>query len=467
MNSSKKFWSALLLLLALLASCKSIKPQNPPKTSFQELPSSYSNINIPIIIPLSYLEDNLNRQWGSKLFSDKGMSLGNGLFADLDVNRTGNISMKALGNNSIQVKIPMNLKGELKLEKKVFGQVLSTAMPFNENLSPEISFTPEIGTNWEFNIRNLQIDNWGRSMKYNLLGFEIDLDPLIRGQLQRVMNNQLATSDLSRIEFKHMAEQTWQSFSEPYTVEQNGFQVHFYAKPEKLRVRQVISPTQELMLFLGLEGEMFSTIGQKPSTQWKPLPEISMNESRENILDIGLPLVFKYKDLDDYLNQSLEGQEIRLDKKTVLIPSNLQSNQYGDKTLLGMDFYAVRKGKNEVKGKMYFVGKPVFDQSNRLLKFEDILFDVHTGNLPAKIGIMSKRRKIQNQLQKLAVIPLGKFLEQAENELQNQGYLETDFASMQVIRPIVQVEGIYSTAEDLRIYLRSKGKMDIRLKDLK
>jgi hypothetical protein len=299
------------------------------------------------------------------------------------------------------------------------------------------------------------------------LGFEIDLDPLIRGQLQRVMNKQLAVSGLTRIDFKHMAEQTWEAFAEPYTVEQNGFQVHFYAKPDKLRVGQVISPAQELMLFLGLEGEMFSTIGQKPSAQRKPLPEISLNESRENVLDIGLPLVFKYKDLDEYLNQSLEGQEIRLDKKTILIPSNLQSNQYGDKTLLGMDFYAVRKGKNEVKGKLYFAGKPVFDQSSRMLKFEDILFDAHTGNLPAKIGILSKRRKIQNQLQKLAVIPLGKFLEQAENELQNQGYLETDFASMRVIRPIVQVEGIYSTAEDIRIYLRSKGKMDIRLKDLK
>lgn len=456
-----------MLLLTLLASCKSIKPQNPPKAPAQELPSSYSNINIPIIIPLSYLEDNLNRQWGSQLLADKGMSLGSGLFADLDVNRTGKISLKALGNNSIQVKIPMNLKGDLKLERKVFGQVLSSGLPFNENLSPEISFTPEIGKNWELNIRNLNIDNWGRSMKYNLLGFEIDLDPLIRGQLQRVMNNQFTASGLTRFDFKHLAEQTWQAFAEPYTLEQNGFQVHFYAKPEKLRVKQVISPDQKLMLFLGLEGEMFSTIGQKPVTHRSPLPELSMNESMENILDIGLPLVFSYRDLDAYLNQSLEGQQIRLDKKTVLIPSNLQSSQYGDKTLLGMDFNAIRKSKNEVKGKMYFAGKPVFDQSGRRLKFEDILFDVQTGNLPAKIGIRSKRRKIQNQIQKLAVIPLGKFLDQAENELQNQGYLETDFASMRVISPIVQVEGIYSTAEDIRIYLRSQGKMDIRLKDLK
>jgi hypothetical protein len=467
MNFPIKFRSALFILLVLLVSCKSIKPENPPRSPIQEVPTSYSSINIPIVIPLAYLEDNLNRQWGSNLFSDKGLSLGSGLFADLDVNRTGKISLKALDNNSIQVKIPMNLKGDLKLERKVFGQVLSTSLPFNENLSPEISFIPEIGKNWELNIRNLNIDSWGRSMKYNLLGFEIDLDPLIRGQLQRVMNNQMASSGLLRFDFKHMAEQTWKAFAEPYTIEQNGFQVHFYAKPEKLRVKQVISPDQRLMLFLGLEGEMFSTIGQKPVILRSPLPEISVNENTENVLDIGLPLVFRYKDLDAYLNQSLEGQQIRLDKKTVLIPSNLQSSQYGDKTLLGIDFNAIRKGKNEVKGKMYFAGKPKFDQSSKQLKFEDVLFDVQTANLPAKIGIRSKRRKIQNQIQKLAVIPLGKFLEQAENELQNQGYLDTDFASMRVIRPTVQVEGIYSTAEDVRIYVRSRGKMDVRLKDLK
>lgn len=467
MNFPIKFRAAFLILLALAASCKSIKPENPPKAPKQELPSSYSNINIPISIPLSYLEDNLNRQWKSILFSDKGLALGSGLFADLDVNRTGKISLKALGNNSIQVKIPMNLKGDLKMEKKVFGQVLSTALPFNENLSPEISFTPEIGNNWELNIRNLNIDNWGRSMKYNLLGFEIDLDPLIRGQLQRVMNNQFASSGLTRLDFKHMAEQTWQAFAAPYTVEQNGFQVHFYAKPEKLRIKQVISPDQKLLLFLGLEGEMFSSIGQRPLSQIRPLPGITENESTENVLDIGLPLIFRYKDLDNYLNASLEGQQIRLDKKTVLLPSKLQSSQYGDKTLLGMDFTAIRKGKNEVKGKMYFAGKPVFDPSKKQLKFEEIIFDVQTSNLPAKIGIRSKRRKIQNQIQKLAVLPLGGFLEQAERELQNQGYLETDFASMRVIRPNVQVEGIYSTAEDVRIYIRSKGAMDVRLKDFK
>jgi hypothetical protein len=151
-------------------SCKSIKPESPPDPTTQELPSTLSIINVPISIPLEMLENNLNKDWSSKLFSDNALPLGSGLFADLDVTRIGKISLKGLENNALQVKMPMNLKGDLKIEKKVFGQVLSTNIPFNENINPEFSFIPEIGPNWDLMIKNLNIESWGRSMKYNLLG---------------------------------------------------------------------------------------------------------------------------------------------------------------------------------------------------------------------------------------------------------------------------------------------------------
>jgi hypothetical protein len=464
---SLKYNLGFIFFILIIGSCKSIKPENPPLPSNQELISAVSIINAPISIPLAMLEDNLNQDWSSKLFSDKALPLGSGLFADLDVTRIGKISLKAMGNNSLQVKIPMNLKGDLKIEKKVFGQVLSTNIPFSENISPEISFIPEIGPGWDLMIRELNIDNWGRSMKYNLLGFEIDLDPLVRGQLHRVLDNQLSASNLTKLDFKNMVQETWNSFSEPYSIEQNGVQLHFYAVPNRLKVRDEVSIDQKLNLYIGIEGEMFSTIGAKPNLKPIPLPDIEYNEIQENIFDIVLPLTLRYEDLNRYLNQAISDQRIRADRKTVLVPSDLKTQRYGDKILLGMDFNAIRNDKKEVKGKIYFAGMPVFDQDSESLKFEKVEFDVKTPDFLARLGIKSKRRKIQSQIEKLAVISLGGFLKDARTELENHGYLETGFATFKVIDPSLDVERIITTDEDIQIFLRSKGIMDVQLKNLK
>ncbi|MGY6745065.1 MAG: DUF4403 family protein [Cecembia sp.] len=456
-----------LFLFVALSACKSIKPNNPPAPTLQNLPETQSRLNFPVAIPLSYLEENLNQVWGDKMFSDKGLSLGSGLFADLDVTRIGKIALRGTDQNSLKVRIPMNVKGDLKIEKRVFGQNLSTQFPFNENINPEISFIPEFGENWDLSIKNLQIDNWGRSMRYNLLGFDIDLDPLVRGQLQRVVDNQLQAAGLTRFDFKHMAEQTWQAFAEPYTIQQDGLKVHFFAIPENLYVHQEITADQQIVLYLGLEGEMHSQTGEKPLISRKPLPPVKINTSKENLVDITLPLTFAYKDLDQLMNEAIAGQRIRLDAKTVLTPSQIHAQQYGDKVLLAMDFDALRKDKNEISGVMYFAGQPIFDEVSETLKFEGVEFDVRTDNRLAGTGIKLRKRKIQRQIQKLAIIPLGGFLKVAEEELRRQAMLDTDFATFQMQDPKITVNGIYSTENALKVFIKTKGQMDVRLKEMK
>ncbi|WP_113926116.1 DUF4403 family protein [Cognataquiflexum aquatile] len=462
-----KYILPIFILLITFSSCKTIKPDRPPASSGIELPQAISKANVPIEIPLSFIENNLNKDWNSKLFAENGLPIGSGLTTDIDVTRTGKIVLTGLENNTLRVKIPMNLKGDLKIEKKVFGQILSTNFPFNENISPEISFDPEIGSNWELGIKNLEIENWGRSMKYNLLGFEIDLDQVVKSQLKTVLDNQLSASNLSRFDFKSMAQETWDIFSEPYTITQQGLEVHFYSIPSKLKLTEEITTDQKLKLYVGLEGEMMSKVGSKPIVPKSPLPNIDVNENKENELELILPLILRYEDLDGYLNKEMSGKIIKIDSKTEMVPTDLKTQKYGDKTLLSMDFTGIRKGKKDIKGKMYFAGKPVFDAATESLRFDEAEFDVKSDNGMANIGIRLKKRKIMNQIRKLANYPVGDFLGEARKELEKQGKLETGFATFQVKNPTLDVEGIYNTEEEVRIYLRSTGQMEVKLKELK
>jgi hypothetical protein len=264
-----------------------------------------------------------------------------------------------------------------------------------------------------------------------------------------------------------MAQETWNAFSEPYTIEQNGIQVHFFAVPKSLKVRDEVSIDQKLNLYIGMEGEMFSKIGEKPQFTPSVLPNISLNENQDNIFDVVLPLTLLYDDLNSYLNNAISGQKIRADEKTVIVPSNLKTQQYGDKILLGMDFNAIRNNRKEVSGKIYFAGKPVFYQDSESLRFSNIEFDVKSADFLSNWGIKSKRKKIQSQIEKLAVISLSGFLEEARTRLEQQGFLETGFARFKVLDPSLNIERIFTTSDDMQVYFRAKGKMDVQLKDFK
>src|SRR5690606_14035658 len=167
-----------LILIATLFTSIACKNINPDKPSFSgdpiPLPKAISTLKVPLEIPLTYLEDHLNERLKELLYSEKGLSIGNGLFTDIDVYRTGEVTLDSEGSEKISITLPLRLKGNLKIEKKIFGQPISTSIPYDETLLPEISFSPEIGENWEVAMANLTIDSWGRTLKFDFLGYEID-----------------------------------------------------------------------------------------------------------------------------------------------------------------------------------------------------------------------------------------------------------------------------------------------------
>jgi len=462
----KKWFPFLFLVLLSFTACKKI---NPDKPSFKgepiALPPAISTINIPLEIPLRYLEDHLNKGLNELLYSDSGLAVSDGVFTDIEVFRTGDMKLASNGENSLRVKLPMRLKGSLKIEKKIFGQLLSTSIPYDEALSPEISFTPEIGKNWDVAINHLKIESWGRSLRYSLLGYEVDFDPLIRKHIENMLRTQLGSDGLSRISFRNLVGETWKAFSEPIKVTQDNIEAFIYTVPKKIRINEQLTSDNKLRLNIGIEGEVISHVGQRPQTQPGPLPGLFYNGDTSNRLDITLPLAISYAALDNYLNQELANKVFRLDKQTTILPKNLSTQSFGDRTLLHMDFRLERSGKKDLSGELYLVGKPAFNPEKEAIVFNDIEFDLNTKNILANSASWLKQAQLLELISKHASFPIGPYIKDARMELQKRGYISTEFASFRVANPELEVAGIYVTEKDVRLYLNVKGKMDIQLKE--
>ena len=252
----------LVLVILTLIGCKRINPDRPSfRGELPPLPETVSTINIPLEIPLKYLEQHLNSGLNELVFAEEGLNIGNGVTTDLEVFRTGDLRLSSNTDNKLLVNLPMRLKGDLKVAKTIFGQSLSTSIPYDESLSPVVSFTPEIGKNWDVAINDLKIESWGRSLKYSLLGYEVDFDPILRKHVENVLLTQLSSNGQSRISFKKLISETWNAYGKPFRIGEGDLETYLYTVPQKIKISEQLTSDQKLKLNLGLEGKVVTFLG--------------------------------------------------------------------------------------------------------------------------------------------------------------------------------------------------------------
>ncbi|HLT08418.1 MAG TPA: DUF4403 family protein [Cyclobacteriaceae bacterium] len=459
-----KYSSIFIIAIFIFFSCKRINPDRPAYSGETlPLPEAQSTINVPLEIPLAYIEKHLNKSLAELIYAEDALNIGNGLTTQLEVFRTGSLKLSSNAQNKLLVNLPMRLKGKLQIQKSIFGQSLATSIPYDEQLSPVVSFSPEIGRNWDVAINDLKIESWGRSLRYDLLGYEIDLDPILRKHVEAMLKNQLSSNGLSRISFKNLVTETWKAYGKPFQIGQGELETYVYTVPQKIKISEQITQNNTLKLNLGLEGRVMTYLGDKPQVKEQPLPNLYHNEDNSNRIDITLPIAISYTTLDEYLNKEIAGQNFKFDAQNNFIPKAISTQSYGDRTLVQMDFTLIRSGRKDLTGKLYLVGKPTFDAEREAIRFDDIDFDINSKNILANNASWLKQGQLLAALEKHAFIPIGSYVDQARTELQQRGYLSTDFASFRVVRPELKVQNIFVTESDVRIYLNAKGQMEIQL----
>jgi hypothetical protein len=456
---------AIPILVLLLFSCKRINPDKPQLTEHSaSLPKAHSEVNLSLSIPLDKIEKELNSNLQGRLFSERGLEISSGLFSDIDIEKTGNLQLRGMEQGRLRITMPVHLDGKVKLEKKIFGQAVSASLPFEEDLTPQVSFRPSIDENWNVVIENLEIESWGKPLKYNLLGYEVDFEPLIKKQLKEVIEQKLVSQGLSKLNLKRLAEQTWQAYAQPIHLKNDQMDLFMVTVPEKMRLQEEITMDQHLILNIGMEGEVLSQVGSPPITGRNGLPKVSPNPSSSNHLEILLPLAFSYETISDHLNQELAGNRYRVDSKTQLIPSSFSTRPYGRKALVSMEFKAIRENKKDLEGVLHLVGKPVYDPEREAIVFEEVDFELNTAHFLSNSANWLKRRKILSAIEKQAVFPIGEYMTEARGELQQLGTWQTEFANIALLDPQLTVAGIYPTEDDLRMYVKSSGDIHIRLR---
>ncbi|WP_209332151.1 DUF4403 family protein [Lunatimonas salinarum] len=454
-----------VFLLVVLLGCRKIDPAKPTYVGErQPLPKAVSEINLRLALPLSLFESKLNEQLAENLFSEKGIDLGNGLFSDVTVVKTGLLRLAATESGKLRVTLPVFLDGKVSLEKRIFGQVVSAGVPFKESLTPQVSFRPHLDENWEVEINELEVESWGRSLRYDLLGYSLDLEPIMKQQLENMLERKLASNLLASLDLRRIATQAWEAYSEPISLRSEGIELFLTAVPERVMIREQFTEDQQLLLHLGIDGEVFSQMNPPAARPKSPLPRVYPNDREESRAVITLPLALSYAWMDQYLQEEMVGNVFRVDNRTTLVPHSFATQAYGDRALVRMEFTAKRIRKKDVKGELYLVGMPVYDEEKQAVVFEEVDFDLKTQHFLTNSANWLKGGKIRSAIEKQAVFPIGDYLAEARRELRELGSWQTAFADFSLVSPELEVQGIYVTEEGIQVYVRSMGDIAVRMK---
>ncbi|EIM77210.1 hypothetical protein A3SI_08019 [Nitritalea halalkaliphila LW7] len=87
------------------------------------------------------------------------------------------------------MKLPINLAGKVQVERRVFGQMVQTSVPINENLAPEVRFTPSIGSDYGLQLEDVSLLSLNGRLRVSVLGFQINIEPFVKGELERQLQN--------------------------------------------------------------------------------------------------------------------------------------------------------------------------------------------------------------------------------------------------------------------------------------
>lgn len=443
------------------SSCKTLDPSaNLPLVA---VPNATSRINVPVDIPLSTLTTLANRETPNQLFRQRGMDLGNGLVGDFDFSRNGKIQLRALDEQRLEVVFPLKIQGEIGLKPGGIRNFLQTKVPINSSLSPVFVINPALQPNWYLGIPEFELLDLGGKLSFSVLGIELDLSAIVRQEIRRFAK-QAITSKPNLLSLKPMVESVWNQLGKPIMVEVEGAKMGLSLRPDVLSLREYLQVNRGMHLDLGLQAQLQTHPANALPSRPFPLPNITPNTDVSNRIELHLPFVLPYEQLDALIQKSFGGQAIRMNKNYLFRANGFKTKAYGARLGITVPFTATSTKGEELRGELFLVGLPVYNPTTQILAFENLDFVLKSSSAKATLGAMLKQGKINKQLSQKMKMPLGELVSESLKGVQERLTLQTSVATVKIQGVQVVLVGFFPTATGLAIPLRATGTTAIQWK---
>jgi len=365
-----KFFALPVILIILLSSCGTIKPNAPslPLSQISSTPLPESKIDVPVSIDLSQVLNDFSSKIPVNLAGDG--SAGPGQYR-WQVQRQPFIL--SLTGNSLNITDTAQFTVGGYLKNPLNNQWIKVSA---------CSAGMKIGINATFALLN----NYSLAANARLTQFDLqacqlnianlNITPILKPRIADALNSALSNlnQQLKQYNFRPLLQPAWAALNQPIKIADIGY---VNINPSAIRIGHPVGAGKMLNLSAGITAKPVFYLNNPDKSPVTNLPDISATDGGDGF-NLNMDVHLAYQPLNDVLKNTIANKKIEAGPNAYINILSAEIYGTGNNHLLIKVKFTGKKGAIPYHGILYFTCLPGYDTNTGNFYVSDIDFDVST-----------------------------------------------------------------------------------------
>ena len=448
--------------IVIITACGTTQSQNqPPKPmeTYQHAPEvdpSVSTVNIPIKLNAAEIERLLNNKLSGTIYEDTNLN-DDGLM--MKVVKSQNINIK-LDGFQMTYRVPL----KLWVFKQVYGSKgieaegeLALVFKTNVNIKEDWwiwTQTEIVGQEW---IRNMAV-------KTGLGNVDVTyLADILIGRSKATLTTLLDKQLTQNFQIKPQVEEAWTMMQKPVSIASTYGMWWIKLTPQAVEMTPFSTNGDMLMANISVASlaDVVASATEPVFRGNTTLPPFKIGTKPADDFAVNLATDVSFTEAERLAQNFAVGQVFNPAGKTIKV-TNIQLFGQNNKIVVNTTF------QGDYNGSLFLIGTPRYDPTKNLVYLDDLDYDLQTKNFLLGGAKWLFDRMILKKMKEACVFPLDENIKSFKTMMNDQlrNYRLNANVSIKGNVDDIQVTDIQVLKDKIKIYVSSKGKMNLDVEGL-
>jgi hypothetical protein len=424
-----------------------------------------SVVNIPLEMPISELEKQINTQINGLIYDDNSYENDGNDNLKAKVWKLSPIKIQAI-DSTFLFDVPLKIWVSAGYKVSPLGITMSgykdTEFSIRIRFVSKISVTPD----WRLVITTF-VDSydWITEPVIKVAGFNIPIKSMVSRTLSRNYESITKTIDKQveeSIELKKYVRQAWDLARTPFLMS-DEYKTWLVVVPTGMVMTPLTVRNRILRTTIGIRGYTQTvTSFEKPEIRGNNnLPPLQVVDKIPGEFRVGLISTITYKEASRMARESFIGEKFSSGKYSVEVTSI---------DLFGQNENLVIKAglKGSLNGVIYMKGKPHYDPDTKNLSLKSLDYDLETRNVILKTAGWLLQSKFSKMMEKQFVFSMGEQISEAQKTVQSTLTNNTLAKGIVLNGTLKELtpDKVYLTPEHIYSVVFATGQVTLRIEGL-
>lgn len=385
-------------------------------------------------------------------------------WGDLEVVPSG-IPLLDLRTGIMILEVPLQFRARVHWEGEILGLTPSLSEDFEGALLARVLLRPRFTPQWRLQT-NARIEfEWTQEPSVELLGYRISLRRWIDPALEKWLGENTDRIDTEVNEELRLAERAaeeWRNLARPVELRSDpGLWLSIRPLAVHIPVPSIDSSGFEARVMIPLSLRLVSG-EEPPAVDPGPLPALETEAPRMDGLNLAVPVLLHYADLEREARRHFEDSPILFGDGGILEVRDVSLRGGGGELLAGFDVGG-RMGRLRLEGTVYLRGRPRLDPESGVIRIEDLRFDTVTRDRLSSVAAWLLEPLFLERFAEGLVFPVERDLAEARQELE-EDFRERRLDDNLVLRGSILRLGltrIFPVADGLVLEVEASGHAEL------